>query len=1153
MAAEFSKGRNTKPTEDISSNRKHLGILQRPPHRRSAEELRRLVTAFRDLAFFKELEPQLRTQICKHLKYEQLQVDQFVFREGEPGDKFYIILSGSVGIYVRDVSAQDLEQDEALREAELAEEAAKVKERQKIEHANGADDEEKTEKDKAGVANGTVLQTDNDIDLSKVKIKRRLCIVESAADIKVDLTPVVSRNVSIDSPATLRVKCANIQRVTSTLMHFNRSSQAMAALARDSFRDSFTGSTGWSLARDSFTGSTGRNSTDVSESGFMRSSLLRATIRSTMWPKRGTSFHLHACLATLCESPGGDGDEHMWLRSDTATSFTNHSREKRSTLRRVSEAGSILDIGNAGPNNSITRASTMGRQRTLASLKTSASICSGKSSIATLMETLSSSSDSSSDTSEEGQTHASFAAVEGAEDSDTGSASSTSHFGSGSSSEEESPTDEKRQSQDFDKRRSSAGFNPEQVWPTSPSTGSEPPSPSSVHSPGKRSFLRRQSSRFQRRQSAPVKLIEVASLAQGGCFGEVALRNDQPRTATVKTKENCAFATLTREDFQTILQNTFDRQQQERLAFLKAQPLLSGLTEQSMNKLSTLVQIRTITRNEAVCKHGSPMIQVYLVKDGDFHVEAPVKGWQSNGSAEPVETDVTSSKSRPFTSQQFVTIATLMPTTMFGLHGYLRGERRHRFRIICRSVVGTVYSMLAKELMHFLSRDQRARLMQGSQVQDHFYRNRVAVMSRLVAGNSQTARGAPNNDASLTKEKHCAHGAWGADSIYSIPGRLNRIGQAFAKTSDANLGFKSDNSNVNAATAAETGERRLGDADPALPLSPCDATEGKKKMMIKPLWHMEQDPKPVVSRRASSLNCDGDDEPVKPVILAAPADAVHKMADPTSAVLELPLIFRGAVLHWEGRGRQLEDKRRHGQNGNCSLSPCGSGRGASKTKSTSHSRSKSKSNGPSRSCSRSGSRSRSKPLADQPFQENVSEDWLSPSGRSTRQPTPELPSCPTQVNSNAVEAISETAWSSLVCHLPDRAAKMVRCRRPTGLPPGWAALIPPASCSSSKVQLEGTCFASREGPVCDDVYGVFSQVLTKLVEPTREGKSEMISPCRPPPRQTNTVELESIYQKRCRLTNTVELESIHQMRPFQSVCAPPRPSRILLPPCIWEM
>ena len=38
--------------------------------------------------------------ICKHMKFETYEKNAVVFRQNQVGDKFYIILSGSVGVFI---------------------------------------------------------------------------------------------------------------------------------------------------------------------------------------------------------------------------------------------------------------------------------------------------------------------------------------------------------------------------------------------------------------------------------------------------------------------------------------------------------------------------------------------------------------------------------------------------------------------------------------------------------------------------------------------------------------------------------------------------------------------------------------------------------------------------------------------------------------------------------------------------------------------------------------------------------------------------------------------------------------------------------------------------------------------------------------------
>ncbi|MFO0660550.1 MAG: ATP-binding cassette domain-containing protein [Polyangiaceae bacterium] len=67
--------------------------------------------------------------------------------------------------------------------------------------------------------------------------------------------------------------------------------------------------------------------------------------------------------------------------------------------------------------------------------------------------------------------------------------------------------------------------------------------------------------------------VEVARLGDGDQFGELALLNDSPRTATVTTRTECLFLTLNRAQFLELLETTPDvKAMVERIAGERAQP-----------------------------------------------------------------------------------------------------------------------------------------------------------------------------------------------------------------------------------------------------------------------------------------------------------------------------------------------------------------------------------------------------------------------------------------------------------------------------------------------------------------------------------------------------------------------------------------------------
>lgn len=72
---------------------------------KSPKDIEVLDKRFEKIKFFAEfrskIEPESFQKLLKSLSYEKVSMNQLVFRKGETGDKFYIILKGSIAVILQ--------------------------------------------------------------------------------------------------------------------------------------------------------------------------------------------------------------------------------------------------------------------------------------------------------------------------------------------------------------------------------------------------------------------------------------------------------------------------------------------------------------------------------------------------------------------------------------------------------------------------------------------------------------------------------------------------------------------------------------------------------------------------------------------------------------------------------------------------------------------------------------------------------------------------------------------------------------------------------------------------------------------------------------------------------------------------------------------
>ncbi|CAD8097805.1 unnamed protein product [Paramecium sonneborni] len=118
---------------------------------------------------------------------------------------------------------------------------------------------------------------------------------------------------------------------------------------------------------------------------------------------------------------------------------------------------------------------------------------------------------------------------------------------------------------------------------------------------------------------AQYKLIAIKS--KNDYFGEIAIEQRIPRTASVVTKSECIFATLSYDSYQRVLGQYQEKILEEKLLFIKSTPPFKNWSQSGQLILLHSCQEISFEAGSFVYKRGQKGDTVYLIKEGEILIE----------------------------------------------------------------------------------------------------------------------------------------------------------------------------------------------------------------------------------------------------------------------------------------------------------------------------------------------------------------------------------------------------------------------------------------------------------------------------------------------------------------------------------------------------
>ena len=110
----------------------------------------------------------------------------------------------------------------------------------------------------------------------------------------------------------------------------------------------------------------------------------------------------------------------------------------------------------------------------------------------------------------------------------------------------------------------------------------------------------------------------VNELGEGFAFGELALLNNQPRSATITASSDVTLAVLLKKDYTRLVAAHTEKLLNDKVDFLRKLPIFRNWSKLSISKLSFAFQRQTCQKGQVIYSENDRVDYVYFVKEGEF-------------------------------------------------------------------------------------------------------------------------------------------------------------------------------------------------------------------------------------------------------------------------------------------------------------------------------------------------------------------------------------------------------------------------------------------------------------------------------------------------------------------------------------------------------
>jgi len=104
-------------------------------------------------------------------------------------------------------------------------------------------------------------------------------------------------------------------------------------------------------------------------------------------------------------------------------------------------------------------------------------------------------------------------------------------------------------------------------------------------------------------------------------FGELAMTSDEARQANIHAKTDCHLVRLSRQDFNEIIKDYKERQQEDVYEFLSKQPMFAKWSRNRFFRIVPRIQVKNMRVGDKLIVQGKAPFAVYILKKGGLRME----------------------------------------------------------------------------------------------------------------------------------------------------------------------------------------------------------------------------------------------------------------------------------------------------------------------------------------------------------------------------------------------------------------------------------------------------------------------------------------------------------------------------------------------------